>query len=652
MFKRPLVELRTVGDYRLSIVRGLAYQMINARLGEIARQPNAPFLGASVGDDTVGLTVEAFTVGARVKDGAIPQGLSALMQELARVRQFAFGAAEFDRAKRTTMASYEQSFAERDKIQSAPLASELLRHFLQGEAAPGIEVEVQLVRQFLDSITPDEVTAAARQMIRDDNRVVIASAPEKTGLTPVTQAALAEAIRSGSTATMTAWRDESAGRDLLARPPTPGSVRARREIPEIGVTVLTLSNGVDVWLKPTDLRNDQILMTSYAKGGLSLAAPADYFNASLATGLVSLAGIGGHTPVDIGKMLAGKTAGGSAYMSTTTHGITSSTTPKDLEVALQLAYLQFTAPNAEVGPAFDLMKQRLEANLANQAQNPGSVFGERVRRINTMDHYTSRPLRLEDLPQLNPQRMLAFYKERFANAADFTYFIVGTFTVDQVTPLVEKYIASLPSRGTAASKVGDLRLTFPEAPVREAVYKGQEPRSQTVVSFFADTGLEELEVHRLGAAASVLEMRLRDILREKLGGTYSVGVGYSNTSPVPGYGTVSVQFASSPENQETLTQAVMAEVDRLRREGPSAADVAAVKQQEKNGLDESIRQNSYWLNSLQSMHVLGRDPRRILQRMDRADSLSVQNIGEMFKKYFPANRSTIITLMPEAGAKK
>jgi zinc protease len=147
-------------------------------------------------------------------------------------------------------------------------------------------------------------------------------------------------------------------------------------------------------------------------------------------------------------------------------------------------------------------------------------------------------------------------------------------------------------------------------------------------------------------------MRLRDILREKLGGTYSVGVGYSDTSPVPGYGSVSVQFASSPENQESLTQAVMVEVDRLRREGPSASDVQAVKQQEKNGLDESIRQNNYWLGSLQSMQVLGRDPRRILQRMDRADSLSVENIHEMFKKYLPASRHTIVTLMPEAGAKK
>jgi zinc protease len=652
LYKRPFVELRTVGDYRLSIVRRLASQMLNARFGEIAREANAPFLGASAGDDTIGRTVEAFTVGARVRDGAIPQGLSALMQELARVRQFGFGAAEFDRAKRSTLAGYEQAFNERDKLQSGPLAAELLRHYLEGEAAPGIEVEVQLVRQFLDTITPAEVAAAARDMIRDDNRVVLASAPEKAGLAPVTQAMLAGAIRTGEAASVTAWRDESASSDLMAKPPVPGSVKARREIPEIGITVLTLSNGVDVWLKPTDFRNDQITFTSYAKGGLSLAPPADFFNASLATGLVGLAGIGGHTPVDIGKMLAGKVANSSPYLSSTTHGISGSSTPKDLETALQLQYLQFTAPNTEVGAAFDLMKRRLEANLANQAQNPGAVFGERVRRINTSDHYSARPLRLEDIPSLSVERMLAFYRERFSNAADFTYFVVGAFTVDQITPLLEKYVASLPSRGTSMSQIGDMKLQFPSTVVREAVYKGQEPRSQTVISFFADTGLEELEVHRLSTATTVLEVRLRDILREKLGGTYSVGVGYSNTSPVPGYGTTTVQFGSSPENQELLTQAVMTEVDRLRREGPSIADVQAVKQQEMNGLQESMRQNGYWLSSLQSAHLLGRDPRRILLREQRAESLTAQNIHEMFKKYFPADRNTIVTLMPEAGGKK
>ena len=197
----------------------------------------------------------------------------------------------------------------------------------------------------------------------------------------------------------------------MAKAPAPGTVKARREVPEIGVTVLTLSNGVEVWLKPTDFRADQVVFSSYARGGVSTASPAQYFNASLSSSLVGIAGVGGLSPVDLGKLLAGKIGGASAYVSTYTHGVTGSATPRDLETALQLAYLHFTAPNRDPG-AFDLMRRRLEASLANQAESPGAVFGERLRRLNTVDHYTSRPLRMEDLATLDAEAMWKFYAER------------------------------------------------------------------------------------------------------------------------------------------------------------------------------------------------------------------------------------------------
>jgi zinc protease len=644
--KRPLRDLRTVADYRRTVVQGLMYQMLNARFSEIARATDAPFLGASSGDDTLGRTVEAFAVSARVRDGAIERGLNALGQELARVRQHGFGEAELGRAKASMLARYERAYNERDNSESGPLADELVRNFLTAEAAPGIEVEVDLVRKFLPTITAAEVATLAREFITDENRVVIATAPEKPELKPVSETALSNALRTGLTASVAPWRDEVAGRELLAKAPMPGTVKARREIPEIGVTVLTLSNGVEVWLKPTDFRNDQISFTSYARGGLSTAPPEDYFNASLAGSLVGLSGIGGFNPVDLGKLLAGKLANVSPTVSTYTHGMGGNTTPRDLETALQLLYLQFTAPNRDPA-AFELMKQRLEASLANQAQSPGAVFSERLRCLNTVNHYTCRSLKTEDIAKLSPDRMHAFYRQLYANAADFTFFFVGSFKVEQMVPLLEKYVASLPSTGTATSKLADLRLRFPATVVREAVYKGQEPRSQTVISFFADTGLDELETHRVQAATTVIENRLRDILREQLGGTYSVGVGYSNTSPVPGYGTTSVQFGSSPENVEKLQAAVMAELDRLRREGPTAADVQAVKEGEKNSLQEALRENGYWQGSLMTMHLLGRDPRRIPQRLERAESLNQENIHAAIRKYFPSERHTIVTLLPE-----
>src|SRR5262245_48104781 len=649
--KGPLLALRTAGDYRRTVVRSLMHQMLNARFAEIARQPNAPFLRAGSDDETVGLTVEAASVSARVNDGSVAGGLRALGEEIARVRQHGFGEAELDRGKRSALASYERAYNERGTTESEGYASELLRHYLSDEAAPGIAVELDLVRAFLPTITAAEIGSMARDLFSDRNRVVIATAPQKEGLVAVAEPAMREALTAGTSATVTAWRDEMGERELLAKKPEPGKVTSRREIAELGVTVLKLSNGVEVWLKPTDFRNDQVLFTSYGRGGLSGIAQDDYLNASLATSLVGTAGVGGFTPIDLGKLLAGRIANASAYVSSYSQGISGSSTPKDLETALQLTYLHFTAPNVNA-EAFELMKRRLEASLANQAQSPGAVYGERVRRINTLDHYSARALQLGDLPKLDPEKMMAFYRQAFANAANFTFFFVGTFTVDAVTPLLEQYLGSLPSKGSSDSRKGDMHLEFPSSVVREVVTKGQEPRSQTVITFYADTGLEELETHRLQAATEVLEIRLRDILREQLGGTYSVGVNYSNTSPQSGYGVTSVQFGSAPENVESLTAAVMKEIDRLRREGPSAEDLRAVKEAEKNDLQTAMRQNGYWLNSLQAMHLLGRDPKRILQRTERAESLTPENVHAALRKYFPGDRHTEVTLMPETKSQQ
>ena len=318
-------------------------------------------------------------ISARVNDGRLPQGLSAIAQEVARVRQFGFGEAEFDRAQRSTLAQYQRAFNERNNGQSGALAAELLRHYLSQEAVPGIERELPLARQLLQTITRDEVAAYAREVLPDTNRVVLAAAPEKAGQTAVTPAQLSEALSTGLAATVTAWRDEASSKELMTRPARPGTVQARREIPEIGVTVLTLSNGVEVWLKPTEFRNDQIIFSSYARGGVSLASEADYLNASLANSFVGIGGVGGFSPVDLSKMLAGRLSGASGYLSTYLHGVTGSATPKDLETSLQLAYLNFTAPNQDPA-ALELMKRRLEANLANQAQSPAPCSGSECGR--------------------------------------------------------------------------------------------------------------------------------------------------------------------------------------------------------------------------------------------------------------------------------
>ena len=643
---RPLRKSQTVSDYRRDLVRSIFEAMLNARLGEIARRPDAPFLGASSGDDTLGQTVEAFGVSARVNEGGIAKGIDALEQELARVRQFGFGDAELERVKKATLASYERAYNERDKSESPGLASELVALFLNEVPAPGIAVEYELAKRFVPTITTTETAALARELVTETNRVVIVVAPEKKGVTPPTEAALRDALRSGAAATLTAWRDDSNGKALLPTKPTPGTVTARREIREIGVTIVTLSNGVTVWLKPTDFKNDQIIFTAWAKGGLANVPEAEYRNSSLMTNLVGTSGVGGLSPVDLGKMLSGQIANASLSMGPYTHGASGSATPKDIETSLQLLYLSFTAANHDPD-AFELMKRRLRANLANQGQSPGAVFGERLRLMNTSNHYTARAMKVEDVDALDQAKMEAFYKSQYANAADFTFLFVGAFDVGKLEPLLAAYIGSLPSQGKPTSTYSTVRLQFPIGVKKEVVNKGQEPKAQTVLTFFADTGLDELEMHRLRAATAILERHLRDQLREELGGTYSVGVDYTNTLPQAGYGTTTIQFGSSPDRVDSLVATVMTELDKMRREGPSADDVQKVKETEKEGLETSFKQNGFWLGALQTAQILGWDPVSIIHRTERTDTLTADNIHEAFRKYFPADRYTTATLLPE-----
>jgi zinc protease len=643
--KGPQERQDRVGDYRRSLVENLTFQMLNARLAEIARKPDAPFLGANAGKSRLGRGTLASVLTATARDGALPRALTSVTEEAARASRFGFGEAELERARKGVLASYERMFNERNTTESGGLAAELVRHFLEGESVPGIERETEMARRFVPGITAEETAAVARKLLSGANRVVLAVTPQKAGLAVPAQADLAKAIAEADTRELSPWTDAGEGRELMAVKPAPGRVTASRTIPELGVTVLTLSNGAQVWLKPTDFKADQIVFSSYAKGGLSLATPAEFRSTDLATNLVDVSGVNGFNPVELEKLLAGKTAGVSAYISPNTHGVTGAAAPKDLKTAFQLLHLQFTAPGF-TSEGFDLLKTRLQAALANRAQNPGAAFGEKLQEVNTLGHYSARPLTTEDLPSLDAGVMRRFYTARFANAADFTFLFGGAFTVEAITPLVERYIASLPSTGTSSGVINDIGLRFPAEIRREVVRKGKEPKAQTVVSFFADTGLDEMEMHRLRAGASVLEMRLLDILREQMGGTYGVNVGYSDNQPVKGYGMVQVVFGSAPDRVDQLVAAVHAEVARLKKEGPSADDVQKVKEIEKRSLETAVKTNAYWVNSLQTVLTLGWDPTSVARRAARTESLSVANVGAALAKYLPENRYTVVTLLP------
>jgi zinc protease len=646
VYKHPIEAERTVADYRRTLIRQLAIRMLTLRLQELARQPEAPFLAADAGTDPLGRDVSLFQLGAAVQEGRLAAGLEALVTEARRMAEFGFTDGELTRARQALLALYERAYNERTTEESPRLAMELVRHFLQDEPVPGIAFEYEVAARYLPEVTLEEVATLARGLVRDHSRVVLAVAPEKDEVPAPSETDLRAALARASAARVEAYADGTTERELVPDPPAPGRVTSRREIAEIGVTVVTLANGAEVWLKPTDFKNDQVVFTAYARGGHSLAGEAGYLDALLSPALVGTGGLGGLNPIDLSRVLSGRIAQATPTVGAFTHGINGSSTPRDLEAALQLQYLTFTAPELTT-EALDLLKRRFTGLLENQRENPRFVFTERVQIVNTSGHYSARQPTVEAIAALDLEAMQRFYRARFASARDFTWFIVGAFALADAVPLVEQWIGGLPSADGPASAHAPLDVRFPEGIVVDQVRKGREPASQTVMSFFADTGLDELEMHRARTVASLLTIRLRDILREELGGTYGVSVNYTNLLPQRGYGSIAVAFGSAPENVQKLTDAVLAEVARLREKGPDTADVERIQELERREYETSLRQNPYWLNSLQTVHLLGWDPVSIARRGERTEKITPEVLHAAIRAYLPLDRYTRVSLFPE-----
>ena len=637
-----------VADYRQSLVDRMAQGMLNDRLAEVARRPDAKFLGAGVGSESITPEVEGFVLNVRAPDDKIEEGMTAVAVEAKRARDFGFSTSELERTKKNLMAGYEQIYAERDKSESGSFAQELLSLFLQNEPAPGIAYEYELAKELVPTITTSDVAEAMRRLMKDEGKVILVTAPQKDTVKPPADSVMLKALASAEATSVTPWSDTSTTRELVENKPKPAAVTSRRELAEVGITVVKFANGVEAWLKPTTFKNDQIMFTLTAQGGASLASPENFEEAALATNYVRTSGVAGLKALDLEKILAGKNASASPFIALSSHGISGNATPADLETGLQLLYQDFVAPGDDP-QQFDVMKRQLLAAVANRGRAPGQVFGEKLEQINTSNHYTSQALTAERINTLDRQKMLSYYRQRFSNAADFTFFMVGAFKVDDVLPLVAQYVGGLPSTGPAKSEVKDVGIRFPFAPVRDKVEMGREPRANVQLSFYAEQSSDPVEAENVAAAAMVLDIALRDILREDLGQTYTVSVSQGGTDlPQKGGHYMRVSFGAAPENIASMTERVITEIKRMQQEGPSPDLTNRAKEAARRDYETSLQQSRYWMGRMQSVQLYGRDPKEILTRSARIDAVTPATVQEVFKRSFPIDRYTVVTLSPAA----
>jgi zinc protease len=646
--KMPNRDQTTVGSYRRQIVERLFSGMLSARFSEMAQKPEAPFLGAGAGRGQFVRTAEVSTLSAGVKEDGIERGLEALFTEAERVVRFGFTETELDRQKRNIMRGLERAVAEKENQPSAPLADEYTRNFTAQEPIPGIEYEAALHARFLPEVTLAEINALAKEWVPDRNRVVLVNAPEKPGLTVPDEARLSAVIASSVRKDLTAYVDSVGTQPLLDPLPTPAAVIKAAAKEAYGITEWELANGVKVVLKPTTFKEDEVVFRAFSPGGTSLASDADFVPASTAAQVISRSGLAKFSSVDLQKMLTGKVASARPFIGETEEGLQGGASRKDLETMFQLIYLTFTQPRAD--PAmFTVITAATKSALANQQASPEFAFAEALNDILSQKHPRARMMSLELVEQMDLDKSMAFYKDRFADASDFTFVFVGSFDVAAMKPLVERYLGGLPVTHRKETWK-DVGIKRPTGVIEKRVDKGMEPKSRAQLVFSGPFHYDQMQRVAIRAMAQALEIRLRESLREDLGGTYSVSAS-ANYSKIPREEySITIGFGSSPDRTEELVKGVFNEVEQFKTSGPTDKQVADVKETFLRDQETNMKQNGYLLTQIAVRYQYSEELDSLFNLGDFYNKIDAAMIREAARTYLKNDNFVKVTLFPEKVA--
>ena len=645
-YKQAAAPTRTVAGYRETLVASLANGMLNERLAEIARAPGAPFVGASVSRGGLVRPVEIYGLGAQVQDDSVLVGLEAILTEAARAHRHGFTASELERQQRELLRAYQRAYDERENTSSSAYADELVTLFLEAEAAPGITFEYELVQRLLPDVSLSDVNAHVAALLDGDNRIVLVQMPEKAGTDVPTEAELAGVLEQVRRKDVAAYEDAVTDQPLLADVPAPAPVAQSRTIDEIGVTEVTLANGVRVVMKPTDFKEDEVRFSAFSPGGSSLVPDEDVTEAGLAATLVDRSGVGAFTLTELQKLLAGKVVSVSPYIGEREEGFGGASSPQDLETLFQLIHLYFTAPRADTS-ALATVQNQVRAYLANRAANPNMVFQDSLQAAIYGDHPRRQPLTIEEVERLDLQEAFAIYRDRFADAGDFTFVFAGNFDVDGLTHLAQTYLGTLP----ASPREESWRDVYPEMPggvVARTVRKGIGQQSQALLVFHGPFSYDREARHLVRSLADVMDIVLREELRERMSAVYNVDVSASTTAEPDTTYSLNVRFTAAPERVDALIDTVFAQIARLKAEGPSAETVAKVREQQRRERETAMETNAFWVGVLQYYYAHEAEPVLDVLRYDElVASLTPEAIREAARTYLDAGRHVRGVLLPE-----
>ena len=594
-------KFSTYQDYLKMVQYSLITGMLNQRLSELKDLPQPPFIDAGsyygefLGDKSV------FVSQALVSDTGVAKGLQTLLMENERLKLHGFTEGELERYKKILLNQYERYYNERDKTESSGFADEYIRNFLQDEPIPGIEFEYQFVKEELPGITLAEVNDLTEELITSQNRVIVVNAPEKEELVIPGETdllVLSNNIRSNE---ISPYTDKVSGTDLMPFKPEKGRILFTRKLSDIDAVELKLSNGAKVILKSTDFKNDEILFRAESPGGQSLYTDHDHQTAANASSIRNESGLGEYSKIELQKLLAGKTVGLSGWIGMYSEGLNGFASPKDLEALMQLIHLEFTKSRKDETAFFSYIN-RIKAYYQNILSDPTQYFFDQFSRIQSRNHpRTDRIPTGKEIEMIDFDRSYEIAADRFSNAGDFYFFFVGSFDMDSIKPLIEKYIASIPSSGEN-EMWKDLGIRPPAEKLDEQIFKGTDPKSFVIIYFEKEKPWNEDDAYLFSELGSLLDRKYVETIREEMSGVYAVQA-YAGLGKIPyERAFLKILFPCSPDNVDSLTSAILKEITKIQAEGVKEDDLQSTQEIQRRNMEENLKTNGYWIGSLQEIY--------------------------------------------------
>lgn len=645
LIKHPKTEVHNVSDYRGVLIQGIFNQIINSRLREISQKPDAPFVQGIISIENMMDLINTMTLAVVPKPNQLEESVKSVVREMIRFEKFGITEGEFQRAISRFSKSNEMSFQERDKVKSDSYVQKYLQHFLKDEPALSIEDEYNLVNQLLPTITIKEIEDLGRKYYTDINRDVVIVAPEKDKDKMPSETDVDAWLNSVDKETLVAYEDQVSQLPLLAKEPIAGKVISSKSLNSIQSKEIVLSNGVKVILKPTDFKNDQILISAYSDGGHSLYDDKDYFSATNASSMVNLSGLGQMNSVELRKYLTGKNIFVNSYINERTEGLYGETDKEGLKTTFELIHGYFTAARLDQD-VFESSMSKIIASMENQDTDPQFVFYSTINKSLYGDNIRKNYPTLEQIKTIDKNRVLEIFKDRFSDASGFTFTLVGSLNEEEIVPYLEKYLASLPSKNINES-AKDLGIYPPDKGIDVVVNKGKENKAMVSLAFLGDYDYSNEENINMQALESVLTIKLLERLREEESGVYGTGASASYNKYPKGRFSFNIGFGTSVEQYEKLIHSALDEINKIKENGPLQVDLDKFMIEKTRQYELNLKENNYWLNQIVHAFQFNEDPKSTLDYLERLKKVNISTVKEVANKYLKEDKLFKFILLPE-----